>query len=198
MTALRLMAYYGQRSIEQVLAIPPQCAGQSAAGRRRGGARYGLRRPGCALDPSRRAGRAGLRVRARRQRRLSASAPDRLREFIGNQLGVKGALRRDEDDNVRNVAEYAQWYWHVADRWALLLGLRHDEVRFDERDRYITAQNPDDSGSVATKPPRRWPGCSSGPATSCGYTPATARVSRRRAITNSAIAATVDPGWPST
>jgi iron complex outermembrane receptor protein len=68
--------------------------------------------------------------------------------FIGNTLGVMGALRRDEHDNVNSVDEYAQWYWHFADRWSLLLGARHDDVHFSEHDRYITALNPDDSGGV--------------------------------------------------
>jgi len=68
--------------------------------------------------------------------------------FIGDTLGVKGALRRNEHDNVNNVAEYAQFYWHFVPQWALLLGLRHDTVRFSEHDFYITPANPDDSGHV--------------------------------------------------
>ncbi|WP_082190237.1 TonB-dependent receptor family protein [Frateuria defendens] len=69
--------------------------------------------------------------------------------FIGSELGVRGRLRRNEDDNVYNLDQYAQWYWHLADRWTMLLGARHDAVRFKERDHYITAGNPDDSGHVS-------------------------------------------------
>ncbi|HET8765151.1 MAG TPA: TonB-dependent receptor [Rhodanobacter sp.] len=68
--------------------------------------------------------------------------------FVGDTLGVTGALRRDENDDVDNLDAYAQWYWYVAERWSLLLGLRHDRVRFDERDHYVTPTNPDDSGRV--------------------------------------------------
>lgn len=75
--------------------------------------------------------------------------------FIGNTLGVIGTLRRNEDDNVDSVDGYAQWYWRFADRWSLLLGARHDDVRFRARDAYVTAVNPDDSGGknyAATTP----------------------------------------------
>lgn len=68
--------------------------------------------------------------------------------FAGTTLGVIGALRRNEDDNVDSVDEYAQWYWHFAEQWSLLLGARHDDVRFRAHDLHITAINPDDSGGV--------------------------------------------------
>ncbi|BBD79045.1 TonB-dependent receptor family protein [Aerosticca soli] len=68
--------------------------------------------------------------------------------FVGNALGVKGALRRDEKDDVDNLDVYAQWYWYFAEHWSLLLGMRHDKVHFNEHDFYITAKNPDDSGHV--------------------------------------------------
>ena len=76
------------------------------------------------------------------QRRLG------YQNFAGNMLGVQGALRRDEDDDVGNVDAYAQWYWYVAEQWSLLLGLRHDDVHFNERDFYVTPANPDNSGHV--------------------------------------------------
>lgn len=68
--------------------------------------------------------------------------------FIGSVLGVRGALRRDEDDDVGDTASYAQWHWRVADRWSLLLGVRHEAIRFHASDRYVAAANPDDSGRV--------------------------------------------------
>ncbi|HUB92072.1 MAG TPA: TonB-dependent receptor, partial [Dyella sp.] len=76
------------------------------------------------------------------QRRLG------YQNFAGNMLGVQGALRRDENDDVGNIDVYAQWYWYVAEQWSLLLGLRHDGVHFDEHDFYITPANPDNSGHV--------------------------------------------------
>ncbi|BFI96115.1 MAG: TonB-dependent receptor [Rhodanobacter sp.] len=76
------------------------------------------------------------------QRRLG------YQNFVGGKLGVIGALRRDEDDDVDTRDAYAQWYWYFAEHWSLLLGVRHDRVQFDEHDHYITASNPDDSGHV--------------------------------------------------
>src|SRR5690606_2793383 len=68
--------------------------------------------------------------------------------FVGAQLGVRGALRRDEDDTVGNVDEYAQATWQFAETWSLMLGARHSRVRFRTRDHYVGADKPDDSGSV--------------------------------------------------
>ena len=145
---LRLMTYYGYRSIVQYLSIPPAAqknplpsGGVVAPATHYGGADARWAHAGEL------AGRGFEFV-------LGASGDYQVQHrtgyenFIGSRLGVRGALRRDEDDNVNNVAAYAQWYWHVADRWSLLLGLRRDEVRFSEHDFYITAQNPDDSGNV--------------------------------------------------
>ena len=69
--------------------------------------------------------------------------------FIGNRLGVVGALRRDEDNRVHSRDAYLQAEWTPAPRWRVHAGLRHGEVRFVSRDRFVTSGNPDDSGSVA-------------------------------------------------
>lgn len=69
--------------------------------------------------------------------------------FVGDTLGVVGALRRDEQDNVYNIDEYAQGTWRFSDRWSLMLGARHSVVRFDSADFYVAGSNPDDSGHVA-------------------------------------------------
>ena len=69
--------------------------------------------------------------------------------FVGTTLGVKGRLRRDEDNRVENVDEFAQLWWQFADRWSVLAGLRHSEVQFDSKDHYIVGTNPDDSGSTS-------------------------------------------------
>ncbi|MGN6226814.1 MAG: TonB-dependent receptor family protein [Dyella sp.] len=145
----RAMAYYGQRSITQYLSIPA----------------FVQKNPlqsGGVVSPSTNYGGADLRWTHRGQLGggmyeavLGASGDYQIQRrtgyenFVGSTLGVKGALRRNEHDNVNNVAEYAQFYWHFAPQWALLLGLRHDTVRFAEHDFYITADNPDDSGHVS-------------------------------------------------
>ena len=68
--------------------------------------------------------------------------------FFGSTLGVKGALRRNERNRVRNIDQFAQAWWRFAPRWSLLAGARQSEVEFDARDHYVTTNNPDDSGSV--------------------------------------------------
>src|SRR5690606_35990825 len=68
--------------------------------------------------------------------------------FVGEVLGVRGALRRDERNRVDNRDLYAQAWWQFAERWSLLAGARRSELRFVSRDGYVTAGNPDDSGRV--------------------------------------------------
>jgi iron complex outermembrane receptor protein len=66
--------------------------------------------------------------------------------FVGSQFGVRGRLRRDENDDVRNLDPYAQFEWE-RDRWVLSAGLRHSRVDFDVDDRYLA--NGNDSGKVS-------------------------------------------------
>jgi iron complex outermembrane receptor protein len=61
---------------------------------------------------------------------------------------VRGALRRDQLDRVENSDLYLQGEWSLSDATKLLAGLRRSRVRFDSDDDYVTAGNPDDSGSV--------------------------------------------------
>ncbi|MGH8212713.1 MAG: TonB-dependent receptor family protein, partial [Rhodanobacteraceae bacterium] len=68
--------------------------------------------------------------------------------FVGDVLGVVGALRRDEKDDVYDFDQYAQGTWDFATSWSLTAGVRHSSVHFGSDDAYITADNPDDSGRV--------------------------------------------------
>lgn len=67
--------------------------------------------------------------------------------FVGSTLGVKGALRRDELDTITSIDPYVQALWKSGP-WQWSLGARHSRVSFKVEDRYIRANNPDDSGSV--------------------------------------------------
>ncbi|MEO7198996.1 MAG: TonB-dependent receptor, partial [Dokdonella sp.] len=84
---------------------------------------------------------------------LSADEQDQRRRgfenFIGDQLGVRGALRRDERNRVNNLDGYAQLMWPLGSSWNLSAGLRHSRVRFRVDDDYQHAGNPDDSGQRA-------------------------------------------------
>jgi iron complex outermembrane recepter protein len=146
---LRTMAYAGYRSILQFLSIPVSAQNNPL-------------QSGGVISPATHYGGADVRWTHRGKLAggeyefvLGASADYQIQcrkgyeNFIGDTLGVRGALRRDEKDNVNNVAEYAQLYWHFAPQWSLLLGLRNDEVRFAAHDFYITPTNPDDSGDAS-------------------------------------------------
>lgn len=65
--------------------------------------------------------------------------------FIGAQLGVKGALRRDEQDKVSNLDPYVQAEWQSG-HWMLSAGLRRSSVKISVEDRFLS--NGNDSGSL--------------------------------------------------
>ncbi|ATS49928.1 putative TonB-dependent receptor YncD [Xanthomonas citri pv. fuscans] len=143
---LRLMAYGGQRSVEQFLAIPvavqrnPLHSGgvidldsnYDGADARWAWQGEALGRP---LQLT-----VGANVDRQRQHRTG------YENFVGDTLGIKGPLRRNQRDEVENVDQFAQLWWQWSDRWAALLGVRHSEVRFESDDHYIVGRNPDDSG----------------------------------------------------
>ena len=67
--------------------------------------------------------------------------------YVGNTLGVKGNLRRSEEDRVSSFDQYLQTEWQ-GERWGASLGVRHSQVAFEVDDHYIAVGNGNDSGSV--------------------------------------------------
>jgi iron complex outermembrane receptor protein len=65
--------------------------------------------------------------------------------YIGNQLGVEGALRRDEANHVYDVDQYAQVLWDPTARWRILAGVRHSVVDIEDHN-HLAAGGPVDSG----------------------------------------------------
>jgi iron complex outermembrane receptor protein len=65
--------------------------------------------------------------------------------FIGNLLGVRGALRRAERDTVTNDDPYWQAEWERG-RWIISAGLRRSRVQVNVDDHFIS--NGDDSGHL--------------------------------------------------
>ncbi len=65
--------------------------------------------------------------------------------FVGTQFGVKGNLRRDENDALSTLDPYLQSEWKY-EQWALTVGVRHTHLGVDVHDHYLS--NGDDSGSV--------------------------------------------------
>jgi iron complex outermembrane receptor protein len=153
--SVRVMGYYGHRVIQQFLSIPASTQGSPTSA-------------GGVVDLNREFGGADARwtwkgdlaggpmawvvgVSYDRQNELRRG----YNNFVGSTLGVQGVLRRDENDIVRDVDEYAQGTWQFAPRWSLMAGVRRSDVNFDSEDHYITATNGDDSGGVtfgATSP----------------------------------------------
>ncbi len=66
--------------------------------------------------------------------------------FIGPKIGVRGALRRDESNDVSSSDQYVQAGWQLTPQWSINAGVRHSSVRFTSTDAYIVGINPDDSG----------------------------------------------------
>lgn len=66
--------------------------------------------------------------------------------FAGDTLGVRGALRRDEDNATQARDLYARIDFALAPRWSAVAGVRTSRLAFDSDDAYVVAGNPDDSG----------------------------------------------------
>jgi len=67
--------------------------------------------------------------------------------FIGDtQFGVKGKLRRDEDNTLWNLDPYLQASYHFAPDWTLDAGLRYSNVHFKSKDKFLA--NGDNSGKT--------------------------------------------------
>jgi len=79
---------------------------------------------------------------------MDRSSDDRkgYENFIGSTLGVKGALRRNETDEVTSVDPYLQAEWKTGP-WQLSGGMRHTRVNFRVKDSFLG--NGDDSGTVS-------------------------------------------------
>lgn len=146
--SVSLSAYAGHRSMEQYQSLP--IATQAAPGQ-----------PGGVIDMSRDYAGFDARWTGRFNNGpvpvtvTAGLAVDTMKEdrqgyenFIGSQLGVKGALRRDEDNTITSIDPYVQATWELAPAWTLGTGLRYSHVEFESDDRYIRPGNPDDSGSV--------------------------------------------------
>ena len=145
---IRVLGYYGQRDVQQFQSVPvaTQARPSSPGGVIDLDGGYGgtdarwIYRGALAERPFDLA--AGISYDRQDQHRLGYN------NFIGNVLGVQGALRRDEQDDEYNFDEYVQATWSFAERWLLSAGARHSDVKFSADDHYIVPGNPDDSGRV--------------------------------------------------
>ena len=139
---LRILGYAGERTVEQFLAIPSaaQANPLQAGGVIDLDGNYSGGDVRWTIDTGALELTAGISADTQRQQRRG------YENFVGQELGVRGQLRRDERNTVSNVDFYAQTEWKFADRWSVSAGARSSRVRFRNDDHYITGVNPDDSG----------------------------------------------------
>lgn len=64
------------------------------------------------------------------------------------RYGVKGDLRRNENNTLWNLDPYVQASWQFLPTWHLDTGLRYSNVHYESDDHYIIDKNGDDSGST--------------------------------------------------
>lgn len=68
--------------------------------------------------------------------------------FVGDQPGVRGRLRRDEDNRIRSTEAFLLAEVRPAEQWTVLGAVRRAELRFESDDHYIAPGNGDDSGTL--------------------------------------------------
>jgi iron complex outermembrane receptor protein len=143
-TGISARAYFGTRSLDNKLSTP--LAAQLPPSSSGGIVSFDRDYEGAALQLSQRFA-VGPATTARV---IAAVEYDRMRDdrqgYINN-AGVRGELRRDEDDRVANTDAFVQASVD-AERWSAIAGARASHVGFDTRDRYIAPGNPDDSGRL--------------------------------------------------
>jgi iron complex outermembrane recepter protein len=66
--------------------------------------------------------------------------------FIGDELGVEGALRIDEANHVYDLDEYLQLQWDPGARWRMLAGLRNSLIDVSSHDNLPLPDGDQDSG----------------------------------------------------
>ena len=137
--SIRMLGYYGDRQIEQYLANP------SAA----------ITGSGGVVDLDRQFGGAGLSWHHAGSvgngtynftLGTEYDQMDEVRRGYVNNLGQRGELRRDEDDQVDSFDQYLIASWSPSERWQISGGARRTEVSYESQDFFIVTGNPDDSG----------------------------------------------------
>ena len=139
--SLRVLGYLGHRIVEQYLSIPPSAQAAPTSS-------------GAVVDLNRNYGGADARwswdgaLVGQPLTWVMGASYDRQNEhrrgynnFVGSILGIQGRLRRDENDVVDDIDEYAQGTWDFAPLWSLMVGVRHSDVQF-HADNHLTTNNP--------------------------------------------------------
>lgn len=138
------MAYWGQRAVTQYQSIPRTAQG-------------GVNHAGGVIDFDRHFYGTDLRWTGKdifpNTKLISGIAVDAMSEerkgyqnFVGDTLGVKGELRRDEDNRLWNLDPYLQASYAFLPNWTFDAGLRYSNVHFKSEDKFL--DNGDNSGQT--------------------------------------------------
>ena len=133
------MVYWGQRAVTQYQSIPRTAQG-------------GVNHAGGVIDFDRNFYGTDLRWTGKdilpNTKLIAGVAVDAMTEdrkgyqnFLGDRLGVKGELRRDEDNTLWNLDPYLQASYHFAPDWTLDAGLRYSNVHFKSKDKFLANGN---------------------------------------------------------
>jgi iron complex outermembrane receptor protein len=151
-TELTARLYFGQRDLDNALSIP--VAAQAAPTSSGGIISFQRGYMGLGLQLSH-AIRFGSGQTLRLVGGLEADQSNEDRKGYVNNLGVQGALKRDEFNQADSLDGFVQASLELNPRWTATAGLRASQVKFRSTDHFIAAGNPDDSGGVdysATSP----------------------------------------------
>ncbi|HEY3432314.1 MAG TPA: TonB-dependent receptor [Rhodocyclaceae bacterium] len=145
-STLYLSAYAGNRQVTQYQSIPK--ATQAPTTQAGGVIDYDRDFTGLALRWTQRDDLAGGLLTTTAGLDIDRASDDRkgYENFIGNTLGVKGALRRSETDAVTSTDPYLQTEWKRG-TWQFSGGVRHSKVNFKVSDNFLS--NGNDSGTVS-------------------------------------------------
>jgi iron complex outermembrane receptor protein len=141
--------YVGQRSIDQVLSVPRVAQLQPTSG----GGIVALDRDyyGGLLRWQHRASWSWADAELSAEWRDERLSEDRrgYENFVGDELGVRGALRRDETNRGDTRDAMVRVDVDPDEAWRISAGVRRSDADFDSDDRYVAPGNPDDSGAYA-------------------------------------------------
>ncbi len=150
---LRLMTYYGERKNEQYLSISTVAQKEATSGggvavidRSFGGVDARWTHKGNVADKP-------FNFTVGINYDLMSDDRTGYENFIKTSessyiYGVKGNLRRNENNTVTSFDQYAQASIDLMPRWSVTGGMRNSRVSFKTTDRYIVTDNGDDSGAV--------------------------------------------------
>jgi len=141
---LQVNAYTGRRSVIQYLSIP----GTIPAGKRGGVVAFDRKFYGGSvhwLQPINSAP-GDLTLIAGLDYDRSQDDRQGYSNTVNGVQGVKGALGRDEIDTATSLDPFVQANWLLGD-WTLQAGLRHNTMKMDVDDRFVSGTDGDDSGS---------------------------------------------------